>query len=155
MSLPATSHSPRAAPTSSRAPTARGEGRSEGQIAKGVRPLATDPSAYHNGTGDGSDPFSIARRLTEALPHRILIGTALVLAGAVAGLAAGQTMATRSAHQAGACIALNMAAALGYLDAEQQRQVRHALVTAINPDLDLFSGGRPRLQEACGARTEW
>jgi hypothetical protein len=69
----------------------------------------------------------------------------------VAGLALGQTMATRSAHQAGACIALNMAAALGYLDAEQQRQVLHALVTAINPDVDLFSGSRPRLQETCKA----
>ena len=60
-------------------------------------------------------------------------------------------MATRSAHRTGACIALNMAAALGYLDARQQRQVRHALVTAINPDSDLFTGGRPSLREACNA----
>jgi hypothetical protein len=42
-----------------------------------------------------------------------------------------------------------MAAALGYLNAEQQRQVRHALVTAVNPDIDLLSGSRPRLQETC------
>ena len=83
---------------------------------------------------------------------RLVVGAALLLVGAAAGLAAGQTMVTRSAHQAGACSALNMAAALGYLDAEQQRQVRHALVTAVNPDVDLFSGSRPRLQETCNAR---
>jgi 2-methylcitrate dehydratase PrpD len=82
---------------------------------------------------------------------RIFTGVALVLAGAVAGLAAGQAMATRSAHQTGACIALNMAAALGYLDAEQQRRVRHALATAINPDVDLFLGSRPSLRERCTA----
>jgi hypothetical protein len=69
----------------------------------------------------------------------------------VGGAVAGQAMARRSAHQAGACMALNMAAALGYLDAEQQRQVRHALATALNPDADLFAGARPRLREACTA----
>jgi hypothetical protein len=74
-------------------------------------------------------------RWTLILAPRVLIGAALVLLGAVAGLAAGQSMARRTAHQTGACIALNMAAALGYLDAEQQRQVRHALATAINPSL--------------------
>jgi hypothetical protein len=81
--------------------------------------------------------------------HRVLIGAALLLAGAVAGLAAGQAMAQRAAHRAGACSALNMAAALGYIDAAQQRQVRHALATALNPDVDLFLGGRPSLREAC------
>jgi hypothetical protein len=60
-------------------------------------------------------------------------------------------MANRAAHRTGACIALNMAAALGYLDADQQRRLRHALSTALNPDVELFSGGRPSLQEACGA----
>jgi hypothetical protein len=89
------------------------------------------------------------QRRTLVLGPRLLIGVALVLVGGVAGLAAGQSMARRAAHQTGACIALNMAAALGYLDPEQQRQVRHALVTAINPDVDLFSGSRPRLQETC------
>ncbi len=85
------------------------------------------------------------------LVPRILSGAAFVLAGAVAGLAAGQTMATRSAHQTGACAALNMAAALGYLDGEQQRRVRHALATAINPDVDLFLGNRTSLRETCNA----
>src|SRR5262245_13608120 len=82
---------------------------------------------------------------------RALAGVALVLAGAVAGLAAGQSMANRSAHRVGACIALNMAAALGYLDAEQQRRVRHALATAINPDADLFAGRNPSMRETCAA----
>jgi hypothetical protein len=48
-------------------------------------------------------------------------------------------------------IALHVAAALGYFDAEQQRRVRHALATAINPDVALFSGNRPSLREACSA----
>lgn len=91
------------------------------------------------------------QRSAQLLAPRALTCVALVLLGAVAGLAAGQSMATRSAHRTGACIALNMAAALGYLDAQQQRQVRHALVTAINPDSDLFTGGRPSLREACNA----
>ena len=47
--------------------------------------------------------------------------------------------------------ALRMAAALGYLDVEQQRRVRNALVTAINPDADLFAGFRPSAPEACSA----
>lgn len=80
---------------------------------------------------------------------RVLVGTALVLAAGVAGLAAGNSMANRSAHRTGACIALSMAGALGYLDADQQRKVRHALATAINPDADLFLGGRPSLREVC------
>src|SRR5262245_420421 len=84
------------------------------------------------------------------LAPRPLVGAALVLAGGVAGLAAGQSMANRAAHRTGACIAVNMAAALGYLDAQQQRRLRHALTTAVNPDVDLFSGRRPSLEEACG-----
>jgi len=84
-----------------------------------------------------------------ALAPRVLLGAALVLLGAVAGLAAGQAMAARSAHRAGACAAINMAAALGYLDGEQQRRVRHALATAVNPDVDLFAGGAPSLRDSC------
>src|SRR5262245_51493418 len=95
--------------------------------------------------------WSEARHRATALVPRILAGAALVLAGAVVGLAAGRSMAARSAHQAGACIALNMAVALGYLDAQQHRQVRHALATAINPDVDLFTGGGSHLREACQA----
>ena len=92
-----------------------------------------------------------AQRWAQRLAPRALIGVALLLAGGVAGLAAGQSMAGRAAHRTGACIALNMAAALGYLDAEQQRRVRHALSTALNPEVDLFTGGRPSLKEGCGA----
>jgi hypothetical protein len=83
----------------------------------------------------------------------ILVGTALLLLGAVVGLAVGEATA-RSAHQTGACVALNMAAALGYLDAQQRRQVMHALVTAINPDIDLFPGGQRGMRQACDAGTD-
>jgi hypothetical protein len=91
------------------------------------------------------------RRRAGSLAPRVLLGAALVLAGAVTGLAAGQAMATRPAHQAGACAALSMAAALGYLDAEQQRRVRNALVSAINPDADLFAGLGPSAPATCAS----
>jgi hypothetical protein len=120
----------------------------EGQT-KRIAPVGAERQRWEIGTSRS------AHRLWQGsgriLPIRAATGIALVLSGAVAGLAAGQSMAARSAHRTGACIALNMAAALGYLDAQQQRQVRHALVTAINPDADLFTGGRPNLREACGA----
>jgi hypothetical protein len=115
-------------------------------------PLAS--ATVHRTVSTLGERWSEGRRRARTLVPRVLTGVALALAGAVAGLAVGQSMAARAAHQTGACIALNMAAALGYLDAEQQRHVRHALLTAINPDVDLFSGGRPRLQEPCRAGAE-
>ena len=101
---------------------------------------------------EGADPKdrSGLRRWGQTLAPRALIGVVLLLAGGAVGLAAGRSMANHAAHRAGACSALNMAAALGYLDAEQQRRLRHALSTALNPDVDLFSAGRPSLEGACG-----
>jgi hypothetical protein len=98
-----------------------------------------------------SDWRSLALRLSQPAGARVLAGVALLLLGAAAGAAAGQRIATQAAHRTGACSALRMAAALGYLDVEQQRRVRNALVTAINPDADLFAGFRPSAPEACGA----
>lgn len=95
----------------------------------------------------GSTWRSPLARLGQPLTARLVAAVALLLVGA----AAGQRMATRAAHQTGACIALQMAGALGYLDAEQRRRVRNALVTAINPDADLFAGLRPSAPEACSA----
>jgi len=91
-----------------------------------------------------------ARRLAGQPVRGVLLGGALVLLGAVAGLSAGHVMA-RSAHHTGACVALNMAAALGYLDDQQRRQVVHALATALNPDVDLFPGGSRAIRQACKA----
>ena len=59
-----------------------------------------------------------------------------------AGMVAGRVTANAAGHREGACIALNMAAALGYLDARQQRAVIRMLATAVNPDVDLFPGGQ-------------
>jgi hypothetical protein len=108
------------------------------------RPFPRTAAALREGLSDG-------QAWGGALAPRILLGAALVLLGAVAGLAAGQTMAARSAHRTGACAALNMAAALGYLDAEQHRRVRQALATAVNPDVDLFAGSAPSLRDSCNA----
>lgn len=98
----------------------------------------------------GSRIHSTPQHLLRALAPRVLVGIVLLLAGGAAGLAAGRSMANRAAYRAGACNALNMAAALGYLDADQQRRLRHALSTALNPDAELFSAGRLHLQETCG-----
>ena len=78
----------------------------------------------------------------------MLAATCLAL-GALGGSIVGATAANRSAHQTGACTALHMAAAHGYLDERQQRVVMRALATAINPDVDLFPGGYRAMREAC------
>jgi hypothetical protein len=61
--VPGYSPSPRATPTFPRAPTARGEGRGEGQghtpTADGVRPLASAVRLPHNRGGEGSDPAPV------------------------------------------------------------------------------------------------
>jgi len=71
--------------------------------------------------------------------------------GAGAGLVAGRVTANAAGHREGACIALNMAAALGYLDERQQRAVMRTLATAVNPDVDLFPGGHRAVVQACEA----
>ncbi|NJO34828.1 MAG: hypothetical protein HC869_18610 [Rhodospirillales bacterium] len=60
-------------------------------------------------------------------------------------------MADRTAPRKGACAALHMAAAHGYLDERQQRVVMRALVTVINPDVESFPGGYRAMREACTA----
>jgi hypothetical protein len=96
----------------------------------------------------------LAVRLSQPVTARVLAGVALLLLGAAAGAAGSQRIVAQAAHHAGACAALRMAAALGYLDAEQQRRVRNALVTAINPDADLFAGFRPSAAETCSTGTD-
>jgi hypothetical protein len=70
--------------------------------------------------------------------------------GALAGSVAASSIAGRSPHQDGACIALRMAATYGYLDERQQRVVMRALATATNPDAHLFPGGYRAMRQACG-----
>jgi hypothetical protein len=78
----------------------------------------------------------------------LVLGVASFAAGAVAGSRITQPSSIQPAHQ-GACAALHMAAAHGYLDERQQRVVMHALGTAINPQADLFPGGYRALRVAC------
>ena len=66
-------------------------------------------------------------------------------------MVAGRVTANAAGHREGACIALDMAAALGYLDARQQRAVIRMLATAVNPDVDLFPGGQRAIVQACDA----
>lgn len=80
-----------------------------------------------------------------------LLVAAVVALGVVAGLFTGRMTASAAAHREGACIALQMAAALGYLDERQQRMVMHNIATALNPDVDLFPGGHRAMRQACDA----
>ncbi len=80
-----------------------------------------------------------------------LLATAFLALGLLAGLVAGRLTASTAAHREGACIALQMAAALGYLDDRQQRMLMRSLATAINPDVDLFPGGHRAMRQACDA----
>lgn len=84
------------------------------------------------------------------LPRALLLAVACLAVGAAGGLLIGASAANHSAHDKGACAALNMAAAYGYLDARQQRVVMRSLTTAVNPDVDSFSGYRA-VREACSA----
>jgi hypothetical protein len=93
-------------------------------------------------------------RFGRAFDGRLQHGTALALVclaiGALAGtVGASVPMAVRSPHQEGACMALHMAAAHGYLDERQQRVVMRALATATNPNAHLFPGGYSSMQQAC------
>jgi len=69
--------------------------------------------------------------------------------GALAGAIAGMSLSGGVAQHKGACAALHMAAARGYLDERQQRVVMRTLTTAINPDVELFPGGYRAMREAC------
>lgn len=80
----------------------------------------------------------------------ILLVISCVAAGAIGGSIAGASMAGRSAHQKGACAALHMAAAHGYMDERQQRVVMRTLATTINPDVEFFPGGYRALRDICG-----
>jgi hypothetical protein len=83
----------------------------------------------------------------------VLLAMTILALGAFAGLAAGRVTANVAGHPEGACIALNMAATLGYLDDRQRRAVMRTLATAVNPDAELFHGGHRGIAQACDAVT--
>jgi hypothetical protein len=123
-------------------------------------------SAAPRGSSERAEAWPGWSRLTPA-KHRLAAGRhalqdhawlrALLLmvpclaAGAIGGLIVGASMTDGTAHRKGACVALHMAAAHGYVDERQQRVVMRALVTAINPDVESFSGGYRAMREACAA----
>lgn len=128
---------------------------------KGAR-YAAEPGAPRN-----AETWSAVWRLPTTAHHRVeagllparggrhLRGFALaascIAVGALGGWIVGGSMTSRAAHQKGACAALHMAAAYGYLDERQQRVVMRTLATAINPDVDFFPGGYRVLRDACRA----
>ena len=104
------------------------------------------PMASQHRAPAGSVPARRGWRL-----HSCILAVSCVAVGALGGWIIGGSMTSRAAHQKGACAALHMAAAYGYLDERQQRVVMRALATAINPDVDFFPGGYRALRDACRA----
>jgi hypothetical protein len=93
------------------------------------------------------------------LPHRggaraVLLAMMIFALGALSGLVGARVTANAAGPREGACIALSMAATLGYLDDRQRRAVMRTLATAVNPDADLFPGGHRGLVQACDAVTK-
>ena len=84
-------------------------------------------------------------------PRGFVLAASCIALGALGGSIIGGSMTSRAAHQKGACAALHMAAAYGYLDERQQRVVMRSVATALNPDVDSFPGGYRAMREACGA----
>jgi hypothetical protein len=105
------------------------------------------------GTGPTRQPIDKrSGRLVVAWRTReVFLGATFLALGALAGLIVGHMTANAAGHREGACVALRMAAALGYLDDKQKRLVMHKLATALNPDADLFPGGRRAIEQACEA----
>jgi hypothetical protein len=79
------------------------------------------------------------------------VAAACLVAGAFAGSVTASSVTGRTAHQEGACIALRMAAAYGYLDERQRRVVMRTLTTVANPDAELFPGGYRGMLRTCDA----
>ena len=107
----------------------------------------------------GPDIWSALKRRAEAMAHQsrhpwllaaIVLAAISFGAGAIAGSLAAPSTPVHPAQQ-GACAALQMAAAHGYLDERQQRVVMRALTTALNPHADLFPGGYGALRQTCTA----
>ena len=84
-------------------------------------------------------------------PRGFVLAASCIALGALGGSIVVGSMTSRAAHQKGACAALHMAAAYGYLDERQQRVVMRSVATALNPDVDSFPGGYRAMREACGA----
>ena len=127
---------------------------------KGARSVASRGGSERVEAWPGWSHLTPAKHRLAAGPHALeghawlralLLMVPCLAAGAIGGLIVGASMADRTAHRKGACMALHMAAAHGYLDERQQRVVMRALVTAINPDVESFSGGYRAMRDACAA----
>jgi hypothetical protein len=77
--------------------------------------------------------------------------------GLVAGGLLVRPFVGAATHMDGACIAMDMAVAHGYLDVTQRKIVTRALTQDINPYVDRFPGGYRALTVACAdiAKNRW
>jgi hypothetical protein len=82
---------------------------------------------------------------------------AALLIGMLTGALLARPALENAAHRDGACIALDMAMAHGYLDATTRKVVTRALTRDINPYANRFPGGHRPLTDACAeiAKNRW
>lgn len=88
------------------------------------------------------------RALRVLWPHGAIVGVA-VAAGLVVGLVAGRSTVDRTAHVAGACMALDMAEAHGALEEPRRKRIIHSLTSVTNPHLDRFPVTRTQMLRVC------
>ncbi len=113
--------------------------RQKPEMSEGARSMTVRPA----------HPSSETQRRSR-YARAICLGLVCLGVGVLAGSVAAGSIAGRSPHQDGACMALRMAAAYGYLDERQQRVVMRALATATNTEAHLFPGGYRGIRQACG-----
>lgn len=72
-----------------------------------------------------------------------------VVVSFAAGIAIGRDLASRPAHVAGACIALELAETYGAIDEPRRKRIIHSLTSVANPYLDRFSVTRMQMLRTC------
>jgi hypothetical protein len=87
----------------------------------------------------------------------MLIASTAALAGLLAGTLLARPIIGRTAHAEGACIAMDMATAYGFLDETKRKIVTRALTQANNPYAGSFPGGYRALTSTCSdlAQKRW
>jgi hypothetical protein len=87
----------------------------------------------------------------------MLITSAAALAGLLAGIILARPTSGTASHAEGACIAMDMATAYGFLDETKRKIVTRALTQANNPYAGRFPDGYRELNATCSdlAQKRW
>ena len=118
-------------------------------------------------TSDGSArPFSPlgattqSRRYVERaialIRNSVAVASLMVLSALLGSLVTSSAMAPKL-NREGACIAMDVAMAYGFVDEHKRKVVTRAITDTSNPYASRFTGGYRKLNEACSdiARNRW